>query len=347
MPLPKLRHDLREYHVRAAFLPQRGAGLLSDVFPNTFTPSVGHPEAIHAVSSEPLPRLRRFVQDTCFRAIDLNRVGYGPHLSLFEMSVSLRLTEFSRDACIAEIECAFEALINIVGLNPRSLFITTYPGGTVLGTHIAPDDWSSDTWHRLGVPGENIIPAPGDACVLAPDAVREPAGVRSEVFYQPLTGAAPFEIATLEFLQYRMRDESGAKSLELLPTRSGLLATAFGLERLDMAVASLPSIFDVDEVRVVVDRVVAHIGSPTLYAIQPLPYRIVADACRAIVAILAAGQPLDRSRRGQVARTVIGRIVRASRELGAQPRELVAGVLTEQDSRQPWATVLLDALPAK
>lgn len=347
MSLPRLRQTIRDFYCdHNAFTAQQGTGLLSDVFPNTFTPSVGHPEAIQAVRCDPIPRLRNLIQDICFRAVDLNRVGFGPHLSLFEMSVSLWITDFCRENCVAEIERTFTNLVDALHLEPRNVLVTIYPGGGMIDTPIEADDWSRDAWCRLGIPPDNIIPAPGNACVLVPDTAGEPAGIRSEVFYRPATGAPPFEIATLEFLQYRMADSKGRKFLEVLPSCTGLCATAYGLERLEVAICSLDSIFDVEEVRVVLERVVDQAACPAFYAVQPYPFRVVADAYRAVTAILRAGQPLDQSRRGQIARNVVGRIRRGIAELGMQPCHMIQALLTQEELQSDWASVLLGAISA-
>lgn len=340
-----IRTSLLNFYVeKLGFLECKGAGLLSDTFPHTFTPSVGHPEAIQAVSAEQIPKLRCVIQDVCFRAIDQTRVGFGPHLSLFEMSVSLSIAEFTREACYREITSAFTTLTTCLGLNPNDLYITVFPGARILGTSIPRDDWSPETWHRLGVPKNNIVPAPGDACVLVPDTANEPAGVRSEVFYQPPDGRPPFEIATIEFLQFRTVASKGKRSLASLPGNLGLFATAYGIERLAVALNNYDSVFDVDDVRALVERIVEVVGFPTFYQLQPYPFRIFADAYRGAKAIFQAGQHLDNSRRGQVLRSVLARLRRSSNELGVQPKKLVEGLLSEEEANEAWSLLLTKAL---
>lgn len=340
----EVRHIVLDFYLRNGFSKCDGTGLLSDIFPHTFTPSVGHPEAILAVNSEPIPILQCAIQDICFRAIDLNRVGFGPHLSLFEMSVSLRITDFTRDHCIREIQWAFEILSKVLGVDPRRLYVTTFPGTEVYGVNVEADDWSAIAWQEMGVPSKNIVRAPGEACILIPESANEPAGIRSEVFYKPAKSEAAFEIATLEFLRYKTVSMKGARSLRALPDGLGLLATAFGIERLILAVDGLESIFDVQDLRALVESIARSVGYPSYHQLNPYPYRILADAFRASSAIIQSGQVQDNSRRGQILRNVIGRLRRMSSELGVPCREIIAALLPDSDRTNPWANKLLDLL---
>src|SRR5579884_1856804 len=81
---------------------------------------------------------------TCLRAQDIDEIGDNRHTTFFEMLGNWSLGDYFKDS---QIPWLFDFLVNIVGLDPKRLYITCYIGNDQYS--IPKDQESATLWQEL------------------------------------------------------------------------------------------------------------------------------------------------------------------------------------------------------
>ncbi|MDF9407815.1 alanine--tRNA ligase [Pelotomaculum isophthalicicum JI] len=251
----------------------------------------------------------------CIRTPDIESVGKtARHHTFFEMLGNFSFGDYFKENAIP---WAWEYVTDILGLPADKLWITVYQD----------DDEAFDTWRRVvGVPAGRIVRMGKDTNFW--EIGVGPCGPCSEIYVD--LGAergcgSPecavgcdcdryIEIWNLVFIQY-FRDEEGNYS----PLDSKGIDTGMGLERVASVLQNVPTNFETDLLREIMDF------SAGLFGLKygsdskvDLALKVIADHCRAITFAVADGALPSNEGRGYVIRRLLRRAVRFGRLLGMQ-----------------------------
>ena len=272
----------------------------------------------------PAPYPRATSVQKCVRTLDIEEVGKTTrHGTFFQMNGNFSFGDyFKREA----IGYAWEFLtspqeVGGLGLNPEILWVTVYKD----------DDESIDIWREVaGIPMERIQRR-GMKDNFWSTGQPGPSGPCSEIYYDrgPEYGieGGPeadedryIEIWNLVFMQYE-RGAGGGKEdypiLGELPKKN--IDTGMGLERVAFLMQGVENLYEIDEVRPVLD-LAAKLSGKAYGAIEAddVRMRVVADHVRSALMLIGDGVTPGNDGRGYVLRRLLRRTVRAMRLLGVE-----------------------------
>ena len=272
----------------------------------------------HFEGSIPLTYRRAVSSQKCLRASgkqnDLEEVGKtNRHFTFFEMLGNFSFGDyFKREA----IEWAWE-FIHRAGVPDDDLWVSIY----------LDDDEAYDIWNKdIGVRGERIVRLGMKDNFWPPVVIPGPCGPCSEIFID--LGAEKgcgkescqpgcdcdrfFEFWNLVFQTYT-RDEQG--ELHQLPTKN--IDTGMCLERLGMIVQKAPTVFDMDMVKPIIDRMSELTGTEYGKILEnDHALRVLADHIRCLTFAISDGVMPSNEGRGYVLRRILRRGVRYGSKIG-------------------------------
>lgn len=276
------------------------------------------------------PEVRRATTcQKCLRTPDIDSVGRtARHHTFFEMLGNFSFGDYFKKEAIS---WAWEFVTEHLGLPAGKLWITIY----------LDDDEAFEIWRRdVGVPENRIVRMGKDTNFW--EIGVGPCGPCSEIYIDlgeergcglPECGVGCdcdrfLEIWNLVFIQF-FRDESGNYS----PLESKGIDTGMGLERVASVLQNVPSNFDTDLFREIMDFTAGEIGVE--YGKDKnvdLGLKVIADHCRAVTFAVADGALPSNEGRGYVLRRLIRRAVRFGRLLGEEEPFLykVSGAVIRQ-----------------
>ncbi len=266
----------------------------------------------------------------CVRTPDLDEVGKtSRHGTFFQMNGNFSFGDYFKHDAIAY---AWELLTGPVeagryGLDPEKLWATVYED----------DDEAEALWLELtDIPRERVvrrdrldnywhmgIPGPGGPC--------------SEIFYDRGPQYGPdggptvdedrfLEIWNLVFTEFELgavRSKADFDIVGPLPKKN--VDTGMGLERIASILQGVDNLYEIDQVRPVLDRAAEMTGkrygaAPSHVASQSSPddvrLRVVADHVRSCLMLIGDGVTPSNEGRGYVVRRMLRRAVRSMRLLG-------------------------------
>ena len=270
----------------------------------------------------PAPYARATSVQKCVRTLDIEEVGKTTrHGTFFQMNGNFSFGDyFKRDA----IEFAWEFLtssqdVGGLGLDPQVLWATVYEN----------DDESIAIWQEVaGIPLERIQKR-GMKDNFWSTGQPGPAGPCSEIYYDrgPEYGreGGPeadedryIEIWNLVFMQYERGAGGGKEDYPIigeLPKKN--IDTGMGLERVAFLMQGVDNLYEIDEVRPVLD-LAAQIANKTYgkALVDDVRLRVVADHVRSALMLIGDGVTPANDGRGYVLRRLLRRVVRSMRLLG-------------------------------
>src|SRR3954453_3001241 len=235
------------------------------------------------------------------------------HLSFFEMLGNWSFGDYFKEGAIV---LAWELLTEVIGFDGDRLWATG---------HVTDDD-AEAIWHeRIGVPMERIQRL-GDKENFWEMGDTGPCGPCSEIHFDcgpewgdpggPAHGGSDRYVGfwTLVFMD-RFPTPDG--SLTELPEKN--VATGGGLERWQMLLEGVPTVFDTDLLRPLVAEGESLSGKRYLVDDRTDVYlRVLADHARTMTFLVNDGVPPSNEDRGYVVRSVIRRAARRAYQLGLQ-----------------------------
>lgn len=251
----------------------------------------------------------------CVRTTDIESVGItARHNTFFEMLGNFSFGDYYKERAIP---WAWELVTGELGIDPSMLWISVYTG----------DDEAERTWKDTpGVSPERIIRL-GDEDNFWDMGATGPCGPCSEILYDrgeefacgPDCRAGCdcdrfMELWNLVFMQYERHPDG---SLVPLPQKS--IDTGLGLERVAAIKQGVPTIFETDLIKPVVDSlgVLSGVklggGTDTDVSIK-----VVADHARAATFLISDGVIPSNEGRGYILRRLLRRAVRHGRLLGIE-----------------------------
>jgi alanyl-tRNA synthetase len=272
----------------------------------------------------PAPYRRATSVQKCVRTLDIEEVGKTTrHGTFFQMNGNFSFGDYFKPEAIA---FAWEFLTSSLeagglGIDPERLWVTVYED----------DEESIKLWlEASSIPMERIQKR-GMKDNYWSTGQPGPAGPCSEIYYDRgpeygLEGGPEadenryIEIWNLVFMQFERGAGTGKDSFEILgelPSKN--IDTGMGLERVAFLLQEVDNLYEIDEVRPVLD-LAARLSGKTYGQNEDddVRLRVVADHVRSALMLIGDGVTPANDARGYVVRRLLRRVVRAMRLLGVE-----------------------------
>ncbi|HKG62459.1 MAG TPA: alanine--tRNA ligase, partial [Solirubrobacteraceae bacterium] len=256
-----------------------------------------------------------------FRTPDIEEVGStSRHLTFFEMMGNFSIGDYFKPEAV---RFAWDLSIEGFGLNPEDIWVTVFEGDPQLG--IGLDEEAVEAWLEIGVPRERIVPCnrkenfwesgPTGLCGPCSELYLDRGLDFGKADDLPGGDNERFmEYWNLVFMQY---DQEPRNTLTPLPAKN--IDTGLGLERLASLLQGVPSVFETDNFKPLVELGEELSGRsygtdfPTDRAL-----RILADHTRGMSFLLADGVVPSNEGRGYPLRRIMRRAIVQGRRLGIE-----------------------------
>lgn len=305
------------------------------------------------------PRRRVTTCQKCVRTGDIENVGKtARHLTFFEMLGNFSFGDYFKEEALA---WSWEFLTETLGMDPERLYPSIY----------GEDEEAYEIWTgQIGVPGDKITRFYRDEngeCDNFWEHGAGPCGPCSEIYYdrgEKYGCGKPdckvgcecdryMEIWNNVFTQF---DGDGKGNYEELENKN--IDTGMGLERLAVVVQDVDSVYDIDTMKAIRDKICAL--AEAVYQQdeeKDVSIRLITDHIRSATFMISDGIMPSNEGRGYVLRRLIRRAVRHGRKLGIarqfmselaetvirescdgypeleEKREFIVQVLTQEESK--------------
>ena len=297
-----------------------------------------HPKGVRLVDSQ-----------TCLRAQDIDEVGDNSHTTFFEMMGNWSLGDYFKKEQIAWF---FEYLTEVVGLDPKKLYVTCFIGDKAHG--IARDDEAAEIWQELfkskGIEakiaeigsqadGNKRGMRPGERIFFYDDGenwwsrgagidgtpVGDPCGPDSEVFYDfgPQNHADGFGEPHPASDSGRFMEIGNQVFMQYKRTDNGFEELAKpnvdfggGMERIAAAAIDSPDVFRISVLWPIIEKLQEISGKD--YEQHTNAMRVIADHIRGATWLAVDGIVPSNKEQGYVMRRLLRRAIRFAFELGVE-----------------------------
>ena len=286
------------------------------------------------------PKRRVTTCQKCIRTGDIENVGKtARHLTFFEMLGNFSFGDYFKHEAIA---WSWEFLTEVVGMEPERLYPSIY----------GEDEEAFEIWTKeIGVPAEKITRFYRDEngeCDNFWEHGAGPCGPCSEIYYdrgEKYGCGSPdckvgcecdrfMEVWNNVFTQF---NGDGHGNYEELANKN--IDTGMGLERLAVVVQDVDSVFDIDTMKAIRDKVCAISGKTyQTDAMDDVSIRLITDHIRSTTFMISDGIMPSNEGRGYVLRRLIRRAARHGRLLGISGKflaDLSATVIAESKDGYP------------
>ena len=267
------------------------------------------------------PRKRVTTCQKCVRTGDIENVGKtARHLTFFEMLGNFSFGDYFKHEAIA---WSWEFLTEVLGLEEDRLYPSIY----------GEDDEAFKIWNEeIGIAPERITrfyrdPKTGE-CDNFWEHGAGPCGPCSEIYYdrgEKYGCGSPdckvgcecdrfMEVWNNVFTQFNGDGHGGYEELE-----NKNIDTGMGLERLAVVMQDVDSVFDIDTMKAIRDKVCALSGKTyQTDAMDDISIRLITDHIRSSTFLISDGVMPSNEGRGYVLRRIIRRAARHGRMLGIE-----------------------------
>ncbi|MEO3745856.1 alanine--tRNA ligase [Plantactinospora sp. B5E13] len=317
--------------------------------PNLLFVNAGMVQFVPYFLGQQTPPYQRAVSvQKCIRTPDIDEVGKtSRHGTFFQMNGNFSFGDYFKAGAIP---FAWDLVTKSVdqggfGLDPERIWVTVY----------LDDDEAEAIWRRTGVPAERIVRR-GKKDNFWSMGIPGPAGPCSELYYDrgPAYGreGGPevdedryLEFWNLVFMQYDIGDVRSKEEFRILgelPAKN--IDTGMGLERMASILQGVDNLYEIDEVRPILDRAAeltgkrygAHSGHAASESHpDDVRLRVIADHVRTSLMLIGDGVTPSNEGRGYVLRRIMRRAIRAIRLLGWQERALPELLPVARDCMSP------------
>ncbi|BDZ50686.1 alanine--tRNA ligase [Frondihabitans sucicola] len=272
----------------------------------------------------PAPYPRATSVQKCIRTNDIEEVGKTPrHGTFFQMNGNFSFGDYFKEQAITY---AWELLTSSAAdggyeFDPKDLWVTVYKD----------DDEAIRLWKQIaGLPDERIQRLDKDTNYWS-TGQPGPAGPCSEIFFDrgpafgidggPATDDDRYvEIWNLVFMQYQVENVRSKVDFDIvreLPNKN--IDTGMGLERVAFLKQGVDNMYEIDQVRPVLDRA-ADLSGRRYGADHEddVRMRIIADHVRSSLMLMSDGVTPSNEGRGYILRRLMRRSVRSIRLLGVE-----------------------------
>ena len=287
------------------------------------------------------PRRRVTTCQKCIRTGDIENVGKtARHLTFFEMLGNFSFGDYFKHEAI---HWSWEFLTQVLGLEADRLYPSIY----------GEDDEAFEIWNKeVGVPAEKITrfyrdPETGE-CDNFWEHGAGPCGPCSEIYYdrgEKYGCGKPdckvgcdcdrfMEVWNNVFTQFEGDGKGGYTELAQKNIDTGM-----GLERLAVVMQDVDSVFDIDTMKAIRDKVCELSGKKyQVDALDDVSIRLITDHIRSATFMISDGIMPSNEGRGYVLRRIIRRAARHGRMLGIDGifmAKLAATVIDESKDGYP------------
>jgi alanyl-tRNA synthetase len=284
----------------------------------------------------------------CLRTPDIDEVGKtSRHGTFFQMNGNFSFGDYFKEGAIP---LAWDLSTRSVdaggfGLDPERIWATVY----------LDDDEAYAIWQSVGMPANRIVRR-GKKDNFWHMGIPGPAGPCSELYFDrgPEYGreGGPevdedryLEFWNLVFMQYDIADVRSKEDFRIvgdLPAKN--IDTGMGLERIASILQGVDNLYEIDEVRPILDRAAGltgkRYGAKSGHAASEshpddVRLRVVADHVRTALMLIGDGVIPSNEGRGYVLRRIMRRAIRAMRLMGYQDRALPELLPVARDCMSP------------
>ncbi|MGH3065263.1 MAG: alanine--tRNA ligase, partial [Gaiellaceae bacterium] len=304
---------------------------------STLLTSAGmQPQMPYFLGREPPPALLTATTQKVFRTPDIDDVGLDTyHLTFFEMLGNFSFGQYFKEGAI---ELATEFVQERMKLDWNRVWVTVHAGDPQL--KLGPDEIAIELWRKVGMPAERIVPLPSSENFWSVGGPG-PCGPDSEVFFDwgveqgcGNADCAPgctrcerfLEFWNLVFMSYELH---GDGTLTPLPKQN--IDTGLGLERGARVLQNVPSVYETDGFRHIMEWIAAESG--VAYgdsSVATKAHRILADHGRGMTFLVGDGVTPSNEGRGYVLRRIIRRAVQQAQRIGLRDVHRLSAVVVEQ-----------------
>ena len=310
-----------------SFFEQRGHGIVpsASLVPSVHDPSVllttagMQPFKPYFLGREEPPAPRLADVQKCFRTTDIEEVGNtARHLTFFEMLGNWSFGDYFKAESIA---WGWELITEGFGMDGDRVWATVFGGDEELG--LGPDEEAIEIWRQVGMPDERIVRL-GRADNFWQAGPAGPCGPCSELYLDRgvrfgSEGELPgddtdrfVEFWNHVFMTYDLREDG---TLTELPMRN--IDTGMGLDRMAALLQDVPSVFETDLMRPLVELAEELSGrSYSEGGAVTRAMRIIADHSRGSAFLIADGVVPSNEDRGYILRRIMRRAIQQGRALG-------------------------------
>lgn len=354
---------LKFYADRGHAVLRRAPLVLHDDPTTLFTTAGMQPLMPYLLGKEHPSGTRVVDSQTCIRTQDIEEVGDNRHTTFFEMLGNWSLGDYFKEE---QIPWFWEFLVDIVGLDPKKLYVTAFIGNEA--SNIPRDDVATAIWGRLfaekGInaqvaevgteqqgyergmkPGERIFLYDGKknwwwrGSGIENMTPGEPGGPDSEVFYE------------FDFIEHdkkwgeychpncdcgRFMEIGNSVFMEYVRREHGFeklpkrnVDFGAGLERIAAAKINSPDMFKISVIWPIIEKLEAISGKA--YDSHTESMRVIADHLRAATFLAVDGVVPSNKEQGYVMRRLLRRAIRFAFELGIEQNFLQEIVPTIAD----------------
>ncbi|MFN2615908.1 MAG: alanine--tRNA ligase [Thermoleophilaceae bacterium] len=258
----------------------------------------------------------------CFRTTDIENVGMtARHLTFFEMLGNFSVGDYFKQGAV---DFAWEfATGGGLDFDQERLWITVFGGDDELG--LGPDEEAIACWRSVGVPDERIVQL-GREDNFWQSGPTGPCGPNSELYYDRGPDFGPdddrpgddterfLEFWNLVFMEYELHEDG---SLSELPQQN--IDTGLGLDRTAALLQNVPSVFESDQFRPIVELGEELSGRRHGQDFQTTrALRVLADHGRGTAFLIADGVVPSNEDRGYILRRIMRRAIQQGRALGIE-----------------------------
>lgn len=280
------------------------------------------------------PRKRVTTCQKCIRTGDIDNVGKtARHLTFFEMLGNFSFGDYFKHEAI---NWSWEFLTKVIGMEPERLYPSIY----------ADDDEAFNIWtNEVGVPAEKITRFYRDEngdCDNFWEHGAGPCGPCSEIYYdrgEKFGCGKPdckvgcdcdrfMEVWNNVFTQF---ESDGHHNYTELKQKN--IDTGMGLERLAVVVQEVDSVFDIDTMKAIRDRI-CELAGVTYHTDEQkdVSIRLITDHIRSVTFMASDGIIPSNEGRGYVFRRLLRRAAKHGRTLGIDGLFLAKLAMTVIDS---------------
>jgi len=318
------------------------ASLIPENDPTVLFTTAGMHPLVPYLMGEKHPQGKRIVNvQKCIRTGDIDDVGDSTHLTFFEMLGNWSLGDYFKEN---SIPWSWEFLIKELKIDPEKLYITVYEGDKdvprdeesiglwkkcfdEVGIEAVVDGGLEDSDDKLPADMPRIFPLGREDNWWGPAGKTGPCGPDSEMFYdvgkdacsdecKPGCGCGKYvEIWNNVFMEYNKKDDGTYEPLSQKNVDTGM-----GVERTVTILNGEDSVFEVDTVRPILDKIISLTPDPVLRrgsgGDDEDSVRIISDHIRSSVMIISDGAVPSNLDQGYVVRKLIRRAIRHARLIG-------------------------------
>ena len=257
----------------------------------------------------------------CFRTTDIEEVGNtARHLTFFEMLGNWSFGDYFK---AESIPWGWELATEGFGMDPERIWATVFGGDEELG--LGPDEEAIEIWRGVGMPDERIVRL-GRADNFWQAGPTGPCGPCSELYLDRGEGFGGsdqrpgddtdrfLEFWNHVFMTYDLAEDG---ALTELPMRN--IDTGMGLDRMAAVLQDVPSVFETDLMRPLIDLAEELSGhSYSEGGAVTRAMRIIADHSRGTAFLIADGVVPSNEDRGYILRRIMRRAIQQGRSLGLE-----------------------------